>query len=155
MRAHTKGFSFIEMILYSALLSGILAIVLLSIYPLFRSIEIQNAHLTEDMEALFIIRKISYLTANLKEVQIPTPTTSGSMLQLTTVQNETHRLKLEGATLLFSHDSDPYLPLTSSRVSVDVFTVSHHASTATTSEMLEITFMLSGIRYGPLRTYLH
>ena len=150
----TGGFSLIEMILYSALLGGLLAITLLSVYPLFRSIEIQNEHNVENIEALFIAQKTIYLMSNMKEVTLPLLNTSSSELTTTTYAHETHRMKQAGSVLLLSIDSDPFLSITSSHVVVNNFRVFHKGATATTSEMLEITYTLSGHTYGPIRKYL-
>jgi len=145
-----RGFSFIEMTIYSALLGGILSLVLLSVYPLFRSIEIQNAHTAEDMEALFIMQKIAHLASGLRTVDTPLPGATSTSLHVHTFSNEEHSLVYSDSSLLLDNGNGTPLPLNAPRVAVTDFMVSQRAENASSSALLEITFTLNATSYGPV-----
>ncbi len=150
MKTHSQGFTLIEMVIYIALLGIVLLGTLQSGYPILAHMQNLDTRISRDMEVLFIFQKISWMLGQSKTLTFPQKNTSGDDLSVETYAGETYHLRLENGYIEMSTDGILFLPLTSSRISVESFVVTHHDSTPA---YLEISLTIDGILYGPLERY--
>jgi len=150
MKTHSQGFTLIEMVIYIALLGIVLLGTLQSGYPILAHMQNLDTRISRDMEVLFVFQKISWVLSQSKTLILPQKNTSGNDLSLETYTGETYHFRLENGYIEMSTDGVLFIPLTSSRVTVENFIVTHHS---VAPAHLEISLTVDGILYGPLERY--
>lgn len=144
-----RGFTIIEILIYVALMGFILLSTLTLFFPLMRSLELQNTLTSEQIEALFVQNKITWLLSQNGHIDTPTASEASSTLQVTTAQHTQYTLTHSHHTLTLQTNTDSPLPLTRERSVVDFFFATHTPHTHMRAPTLEISFSLNGTSYGP------
>ncbi len=145
-----RGFTLIEVVIYTALLGVILGTALTTLYPLLEATHRQSETVSDSLEGAFLTQKIGWLMSMARTVEVPLAGATSSTLTITTRDHETHGLRLHDGALEISIDSDPFTPLSRSKTIVQNFTVTHTPASTTNLRIIEISFTLNDVVYGPL-----
>lgn len=167
-----QGFTLLETIIYIGLFSTLFTGIIGSVYPLFTSAGLQNKQITTQTETAFILEKIEYIisesnTTPASVVVIPSPGQSSSTLILTTSSADTYQFMIDTAPLgclaprlcsplSLKKNSGPLLALTSTRVVIENFIVTHTPPDPILKQrrFIDVSFVISGTLVGPVRYYL-
>lgn len=166
------GFTLLETIIYIGLFSTLFTGIITSVYPLFTIASLQGKQITIQAEASFILDKIEYIiyesnTTPTSQVLTPGVSQSTSTLTLTTSSADIYTFMIDTAppgcvaprlcsTLSLKKNTGELLPLSSTRVVVENFRVTHTPPDLLRrqSRTLDVSFTVSGTPIGPVRYYL-
>ncbi len=155
--ASTTGFTLIETIIYVALFALLMSGVVVSIHPLFSGIERMNERIMVENEVAVVSRTITSLIPQAQFVSVPSSGGSGDTLTLTTYSlppQITYSFKVEGGAVVASVFGSPWTNLTASRVHFDSMSVSHVAASGGVPAYIELSYVVDGETFGPIRSYL-
>ena len=168
----TRGFTLLETIIYIGLFSTLFTGIIMSVYPLFTIASLQNKQITIQAEASYILDKIAYIitesnTMPTSQVVTPGVGQSTSTLILTTSATDSYQFRIDTAppgciaprlcsTLSLKKNTGKLLPLTSMRVVVENFTITHTPPDPLKGQRrtVDVSFTVSGTPVGPVRYYL-
>lgn len=142
----TKGFTLIEVIIYTGLSTLVISSLLAIAFPLIDGAGAISQKTIEETEAAFILQKISYaLKSGASSLDVPDSDS------LTVIRS--------GSNLNFAQSSNKLLfegePLNSSWVPIDNFLVNHQVATVDDVAYLEVSFDAGETIVGPVRFNLN
>ena len=165
MSRHTHaGFTLIETTIYIGLFSILMVGVIVSIQPILQGAERMSEKIMIENEVALVSRTIISQLPQTKIVTSPsTPTpgnpTTGNTLSLNVPVGPpggvNYSFSVSGGAIVALVMSPPWTALTASRVRFDDMTVTRVAASAGTPQYVEITYMVDGNAYGPIRSYLN
>lgn len=138
-----NGYTLIELIIYIALLSGILTAALIIAHPIITGAERLSRRVGSDLETTFVLQKISLAVtgAASSDITVPLPGAESDVLIVNGVSFTT----IGGAVTADS------APLTASRSSFADFSVTYAVGSA---NHLDVAFTVDGVSVGPVRFML-
>lgn len=172
IRQQRSGFSLLETIIYIGLFTLLFGTVLSTVHPIFTSTERLTKAVTTETEVAFMLAKIEYqlkqaLSSPAGSVEAPPPSTSSSTLALRDKNGMLYTFSTSNAvstclpprvcevSTLALNNNEP-LPLTSSRVNISNFLVTHTPPNPTeqSSRTIDISFDVNNKPVRPLRFYV-
>lgn len=127
-----QAFTLVEAILYTVLLSAIILIVGSFVNETIKSRNKQQAVITVEQEANYLLERIEADLKNAVAVSVPTAGATGSILTMTVNPgvSETHTFTQSGNNLTYAVNAAPAINLNSNRAQVVTFTVKHISPSA-------------------------
>ncbi len=153
-RAHKKGFTLIETILYIALTVLLIGGIIVSIYPIFTGTEHASKRVTIDTETAFLMRKLAWGLSSATTVNMPDPGTNGDTLEVVTASGETLSFTGKDGTVTLSKNGAAAQPLLSSRIAVSDLSFANDVGTECEPHSIAIEFDINGVHVGPLCHYV-
>jgi hypothetical protein len=147
-----RGVTLIESIIYVALTAFLLISVLGATYPILSGAERSSNKITADGEAVFVARKVAWAMGAVTGITAPTVGTQGSTLTLTRPDG-TYSFTNTSGVVYLAVDSGTPVELTTSRIAVSNFLVTHVAPSGGAPRAVDVQFDINGNTVGPLRMY--
>ncbi|MBI2591779.1 MAG: hypothetical protein HYW34_03840 [Candidatus Brennerbacteria bacterium] len=147
-----KGFSLIETIIYAALISIIIGMVLLVVFQIVESQDRSRAKTEVEEETNFLISKIKWALSGVDVINIPAGGSTSSTLSINKFnfsQNPIVISLASGSLELAIGSSAPAI-LNSGSVSVPNISFQHIAQTSTTAPAIKTTL---SVQYNPRGAY--
>jgi type II secretory pathway component PulJ len=163
-RAHVVcGFTLIETIIYIALFGILMVGVIAAVNPIFVGVERMSQKVMIENEVTLVSRTITSLIPQASSVASPSADTTSDSLSLTTWNtggptiSYTFGVKDGAVVSNVSVNGTPTgsTTMTASRVHFDSMSVKRVASAGGTPAYLELSYVVSGTTYGPIRSYLN
>lgn len=144
-----KGFTLIETIVYIAILGIFLTSTILCVFSISQNADLFNLKNTTSDEGTFVLSKVNVALTNAKLITSPS---TGYSQTLSIVENDgTHvDLRRNGTSIEMRRDSGPYLPLSTSNVSV---TTLGFQKLSGTPSGIEASTTITGVIFS-IRRYL-
>lgn len=151
----SRGFSLIETIIYAALISIIMGMVLLVVFQIVESQDRSRAKTEVEEETNFLISKIKWALSGVDVINIPTSGASGSTLSVNKFNFSRNPVVIDiasGSLRIVSGTSMPAI-LNSGAVSVPNIIFQHIAQTSTTAPAIKTTLSVQFNPRGAYRFY--
>jgi type II secretory pathway pseudopilin PulG len=144
MKNNRRGFTLIEVIIYSGILAGFFAAILVFMSNILGSVDAVRERNEVVANQEFIERKLDWILHNASQIQIPAVGSTSSELKAVLTDGSTADFVLSGNILNLSAASLPAEPINSLRVNVTNFSVSNTTSSPT---QLSITVAVQSVVY--------
>lgn len=153
---NSQGFTLLETIIYIALTAVFLTSIVTAAYPFISGAERLSSNVVVDSEVAFILRKISWMLNAGGPVTIPNSVSGPGSTLTVTVGASNITLTLSGDQLMISEGVGTPLPINSSRVPIQNFSVSYVPAVVLPipkPKAIDITFTAKGKIIGPETHY--
>ncbi|MEK7151153.1 MAG: prepilin-type N-terminal cleavage/methylation domain-containing protein [Patescibacteria group bacterium] len=149
---NNKGFSLIEVLIYSAIFSLMLVGVLGGVYMIIQGANQSNARLVADDEANFVLRKINWVLTGTNSINVPGAGLSGSTLSVNKagiILPIKVRLHLQNIEL--DSGTGTYVPLDTANVVAASLSFQHIPASGNKPPAVRAVFYLNDIFYETIR----
>ncbi|KKU11006.1 MAG: hypothetical protein UX14_C0005G0020 [Parcubacteria group bacterium GW2011_GWF1_45_5] len=152
-RVH-KGFTIIELVIYSALVAIVIGGSLGAVYQIISSSEKLNGTIIREQEIRFIMDKINWALTDVSVVSSPPENATSSILSVSKQSFSQNPIvfQLSGDAITLQQGANPTLPLHSNIMQVENLNFSYEVTT-TTPNFLTVRFTVSGREYKT-KTYI-
>ena len=144
-----KGFTLIEILIYSVLTAFILSMVLVPVYQIMQSsssLDVKNA---TEAEANFLLRKMEWALSNVSAINFPAAGSSSSTLSVSRINFSQNPIvfSLGNNNLTIKQGSGAAATLNSQSISVSSASFSHLAAAGNTPEAVKINLTVNSKTY--------
>lgn len=143
-----KGFTLIEMLIYSALFSLMMVGMLGGVYMVIQGANQSNARLLVDNEANFVLRKINWALTGASSINIPGAGFSVSILSVNKSGVPSPvRFRLNSENVELDPGTGTYVPLDTANVIIASLSFEHIPALGTKPAAVKATFYLNDVFY--------
>jgi len=144
-----KGFTLIEILIYSVLTAFILSMVLVPVYQIMQSssnLDVKNA---TEAEANFLLRKMEWVLSSVSAINFPAAGSSSSTLSVSRINFSQNPIvfSLGNNNLTIKQGSGATATLNSQSISVSSASFSHLAAAGNTPEAVKINLTVNSKTY--------
>ncbi|MFH0890960.1 MAG: type II secretion system protein [Candidatus Liptonbacteria bacterium] len=148
-RNNRKGFTLLEMVIYIAIFSITIMLVIVVFYRMMDSQDRNRGRLEVETEANFLMQKIRWAVNDTQSISLPAAGATSTQLTVTKTGYAQNPIsfRLASSTLQISQGGGEYLTLSSQKTRVNSAVFEHLASTTNQKDGLTVTLNLA---YGIL-----